>query len=402
MCPSPTITRSRGFSLVELLVAITIGLFVLAAVVTVLVNSRQNYTVQDSLARLQENARFAVDSITRDLRMSGHFGCSHKALTGTSNQLDIAGLPLFNAGIGLAGLDDMVVGTSEWHSSVTSAADTGDDARIVPGTDAIVTRFMNTNGLPVIAPFMQTPTDPIRVAANNGQLNKGDIVLVADCSNADLFQVTSDNPGTTGIVGHGVGVSGVSPGNIRDSFGPTAKPVQYENETPARLIGFTIARYFVGARRADTGALCLADCRCDTEHVCGLFRIIGGNPAQELVSGIENMQILYGVDTTDRPPPPEVPDYSPDTYVTAENVSCLVRDGGGVCIGWDRVTSLRIGLLAYTLASETDSGEYGRLEDTGTYDVNGKMLRTVDGNLDAKRVKRRVFTTTVALRNLRP
>jgi len=398
-------TRARGFSLVELMVALVIGLLVLAAVSTVMVNSKKNYTVQDSLARLQENARFAVDFITRDLRMSGHFGCAHGPLNATRNRLDIPDSPLFDASVGLAGLNDMVVGTSKWHSLSAPAEDADEDKKIVPGTDAILMRFMNGDAIPVIpppgtppgTPYMQAPTDPIWVAANNGRLNQGDIVLVADCATADLFQVTSENPGVSGNVAHAAGIVGsppISPGNKSDSFGDDpVKPKLYEGETETVLVGFTFARYFIGARDVKTGNICTADCKCDSQRICGLFRKIGTGPAQELVSGIENMQILYGVDTDPTPAPPQLPDYVPNVFVSADTVTAAG--------GWGKVTSVRIGLLAYTLASETESGEYGGVKDSGPYDVNGTAVSVDDGNLEAKRVKRRVFTTTVAVRNLR-
>lgn len=66
----------RGFSLIELMVAITIGLFILGGLVAIMVNSRKNYEVQDYSARLQENARFAMDFLSHDLRMAGYMGCS--------------------------------------------------------------------------------------------------------------------------------------------------------------------------------------------------------------------------------------------------------------------------------------------------------------------------------------
>ena len=372
------VNRSRGFSLVELLVSITIGLFVLAAVVTVLVNSKQNYTVQDSLARLQENARFAVDFITRDLRMSGHFGCAHSA---PNNQLNIAASPLLEASVGLAGVDDIVVGTSTWQPSGAPTAQADGTVQFVPGSDVILVRYMDGAGRPLTASMTST-TDTLTIAAGNG-LNQGDIVIVADCSAADIFQVTSTAPNTTGVLRHETTATGITPINNTNIL---SKP--YELDQNPTLTSFVIARYFIATNTDRPGRP-------------GLYRQVGGAAPQELVEGVENMQILYGVDT-DRPPPPAIPDYSPNVYVPAENVNCLVRDGSGACIGWDRVTSLRIGLLAYTVASESESGEYGRLEDAGTYNVNGKILRTADGNLDAKRVKRRVFTTTVALRNLRP
>ena len=47
--------RQRGFSLVELMVALTIGSFLIIGAVTVYVQSRNSYTVNETVARLQEN-----------------------------------------------------------------------------------------------------------------------------------------------------------------------------------------------------------------------------------------------------------------------------------------------------------------------------------------------------------
>jgi type IV pilus assembly protein PilW len=366
--------RARGFSLVELMVAVVIGLLVLAAISTVMVSSKKNYTVQDSLARLQENARFAVDFITRDLRMSGYFGCAHEALKATQNQLDVADTStFFNAAVGLAGVEDVVVDTSKWYPSEEITADPSGTIKFVPGSDVLLVRYMNGAGTPLTG-SMTAPTNPLTIAAGN-RLRKGDIAIVADCNTADMFQITSDDPDATGILGHATGVSGIAPGNKTNSL---SKP--YELDQSPVLASFTIARYFIATNTARPGRP-------------GLYRQVGSGPAQELVEGIENMQILYGVNTDPPSPPNQPPAHAPNVYVSADKVTAVG--------GWGNITSVRIGLLAYTLASETESGEYGGVTDVGPYNVNGKTVSVANDNLDAKRVKRRVFTTTVALRNLR-
>src|SRR5436190_22011265 len=82
----------RGLSLVELMVAITIGLIIMAAVSAVFVNSRANYTTQESLARLQENARIAINTVARDLRMAGYYGCADTQTAITSALVTTAGV----------------------------------------------------------------------------------------------------------------------------------------------------------------------------------------------------------------------------------------------------------------------------------------------------------------------
>lgn len=75
--------NARGFSLTELLVAMVIGLILLGGLVTLMVNSKKNYSQQDYSARLQENARFAMDFLSYDIRMAGFYGCSNEILNGS-------------------------------------------------------------------------------------------------------------------------------------------------------------------------------------------------------------------------------------------------------------------------------------------------------------------------------
>ncbi len=67
-------TPCRGFSLVELLVALAITLVVLAGIGRVFIATGHSYRLQDSLARLQENARYALETLATDLRRTGYRG----------------------------------------------------------------------------------------------------------------------------------------------------------------------------------------------------------------------------------------------------------------------------------------------------------------------------------------
>lgn len=78
------IRHTRGFSLTELLVAMVVGLVLMAGLVTLMVNSKKNYAQQDYNARLQENARFAMQFLTYDIRMAGYFGCSNNIINDSS------------------------------------------------------------------------------------------------------------------------------------------------------------------------------------------------------------------------------------------------------------------------------------------------------------------------------
>ena len=70
--------HQRGLTLIEILVALFVSGLVLAGVVQIYASSKQAYRVQESLSRLQENGRFAINRIAHDLRMAGYSGCLSK------------------------------------------------------------------------------------------------------------------------------------------------------------------------------------------------------------------------------------------------------------------------------------------------------------------------------------
>jgi type IV pilus assembly protein PilW len=67
-------SRSAGFTLVELMVAVTIGLLLTVAVAQLFVGSRKSYATTDDVSRMQENIRFAHDVLSRTIRMAGYKG----------------------------------------------------------------------------------------------------------------------------------------------------------------------------------------------------------------------------------------------------------------------------------------------------------------------------------------
>ena len=75
------ITRSgsqfqRGVTLIELMIAMTLGLAIVAAVGYVYISGTVGYKTQDAQSRMQEDARFITETVSRDVRMAGFFGCT--------------------------------------------------------------------------------------------------------------------------------------------------------------------------------------------------------------------------------------------------------------------------------------------------------------------------------------
>ena len=83
-----------GLSLVELMVAMAIGTFLLAGAITVFGKTRDLYRTNEAAARLQETARYAMSTIEADLRMANYWGLMSRAdLIENGPALDLANLP---------------------------------------------------------------------------------------------------------------------------------------------------------------------------------------------------------------------------------------------------------------------------------------------------------------------
>ncbi len=86
--------RQTGLSLVELMVAMAIGTFLLAGAITVFGKTRDLHRTNDAAARLQETARYAMSTIEADLRMANYWGLMSRAdLIENGPALDLANPP---------------------------------------------------------------------------------------------------------------------------------------------------------------------------------------------------------------------------------------------------------------------------------------------------------------------
>jgi type IV pilus assembly protein PilW len=83
-----------GMTLIELMVALAIGAFLMIGAVTVFQHSRTTFRVNDNVSRLQENARFALDTVVSDIRMAHYWGLTARSVnvTGRAKPTDPAGL----------------------------------------------------------------------------------------------------------------------------------------------------------------------------------------------------------------------------------------------------------------------------------------------------------------------
>lgn len=71
-CPPPRRHSTQGFTLIEIMVALTVGLFLIGGVMQLFMSNRLSYTMQTQLGLQQENARFALDLISTELGQAGY------------------------------------------------------------------------------------------------------------------------------------------------------------------------------------------------------------------------------------------------------------------------------------------------------------------------------------------
>jgi len=389
-------TDARGFSLVELMIALLIGLIIAIGVVQIFSATRATYQLDESLARAQENGRFALEFLSQDVRHAGYAGCKRDTSVTIFNNLALpvtAGLPL--VGISGAEYNSQPTGfgntynlsasptntTSGWAPALTGVAGVpGGNLAIaatgaLPGTDVLALQRMVPNSWALAAPYITADKVFIDPAFAN-EVKDGDILLVADCRNAVAFMATSILP--TGEISHTASATtnrcerwtgGLDTAN--DATAACASPFDYDTESHTAMGKLETVVYFV----ANDPAATVADPRPT------LFRRVmlangGVVETTALVDGVENFQVLYGVD--DVPPF----DGAADNYVTANNVSNFAR-----------VVNVQIGLLVYGVNA---TGTASDIEfDTDIHDVAGTSIVPT---ANSKR-KRRVFNTTIQLRN---
>lgn len=352
---SPPGSRSlSGYSLVELMVAVTIGLIILAAVSALLVGSKKGYTTQDRLARLQENGRFAMQFLIKDFRLAGYYGCVDDINEQTvNNTLSGATGFAYNASSPIEGFDS---NTGIWYPSGATTTPTGR----VSGTDMIMVRMADPSLAINISKEMPNESAEIEVSSVSG-FSEGDIIVVSDCSSADVMQITNVQTAAKKLQ-HAPGGADTTknppwPGNA------TQKLSKAYGTSGSKVMKFNSRQYYIGAGANGNPAL---------------FRIDNSGTGVELVEGIERLEFLFGKDTDS--------DNTPNTYLKAG------ATGLQSATDWSSVVSVRIGILARTLTQEdTDI-------NNDSYDVDGDG--TNDFTAPGDRHKRRAFTATVHLRNL--
>ena len=323
-----TLTRRRfqsGFSVVELMIAMLLSMALSVAIISVFVNNSYSFNQDENIGRMQDDARHALREIAFDLSMAGHYADLH-----------IPDAVSYDGGLTI-GTDCGPAGEANWMYRTTDA-----------GTG---------NSLSVMA--IDNATNAAVTAAHDcfegGEVLDGtDVVSIKRVAGGEANTLSANGAylRTNGTVG--VLFSGTAPAGLPVVIGP-----------PRADWAFRPSIYYIRRFANAPG-----------DNIPTLCRkvLLGAGPSMVtecLATGIENLQIEYGIDTTQ--------DGQPNVYLTNPTLAQL-----------QDVVAARIFLIARTTEIDT------RYTNTKTYSVSNAPNLVPNDSFH-----RRVFSTSVSIQNIR-
>jgi type IV pilus assembly protein PilW len=358
---------NRGFSLVELMVAMTLSLVVIGALLGMFQGTRTANRATTGISGLTDGGRFAIDFISASARNAGFYACNNVVRQTTILNAGATPMPFtFTQAVG--GFEAANTGPTGSLTLATppltgdgSAADWtgGLDAALVAlpavglpikGSDALVIHSGRPGALPVYVTAIADGANNFNVnTLGTPAMQAGQIAAISDCAKTVTFEITGVGAGN---IVHNVG--GASPGNSA-----SALPISFA--IGAQVMPITTAVYYIGRGTDGDGALFRYD---NYQNANGVFA------TTELVSDVENLQVLYGYDSTNT--------QIVSQYLTADLVP-----------NWSQVMSVKIAVLAASPPNATQPPAAAR-----TYNLLGT---TVTAPVDTR--LRQVFDATVTLRN---
>ena len=336
--------RATGFSLIELMLALALGLVVTAGIVQLFVGNNRTNQLITGQSRLQESARYALDFLSRSVRNGGFYGCdpeSDKIYNTLNANFDQAfEVDLTEPVLGFDGTNTGN-GIGDWSPSLARLPGATAGTAIIPGngidistlvplTDILVVRQQIAPGFRIAQQI--GPNDaPVIEDDGNVDIEAGDYAVISNCEQAAVFKVTAVTGGAdltlerstgTGIYDNRAGESlskqGISYGNSVDSQGSVVAKINSEI--------FFVADSANQNNRGDT--------------ITSLWRKTGTDAPVELVEGISDLQVLFGIDVS-----PNDTELSANRYVPYG------------AVGNNRVRSIRISIEANTVDVVSDSPE---------------------------------------------
>lgn len=392
-------SSQRGLTLIELMIAMLLGMLITAGVIQIFISAKQAYRLQENISRLQENGRFAMNYLSKDVRMAGFVGCVSKVTptniaTPKNPNPNPYVVPAINSAI--EGMNNVT--SNNWSFDSVNNPTFPCSNECIKDTDVISFQSAGSCNAPVSGNTAPDNANLKIPSTNTCDIQKFDVLIVSDCTNADIFVTnnTVNDSGNSALV------------NVTQANAQNSQPkLAHSFGNDAEIYKPQLISYFIRYGASGVPALWRAD------------NARGG--VAELIEGIENMQILYGVDTelntTDCPAVPPATDkagcYVPNYYVDASQVP-----------NWQQVVSVRINLLAVSIennlvdldqttnqppvyffngSSITPSDIFARSTDTSQVCQPTSAGSAPTGCIKVKDLRlRRAFSSTITIRNRLP
>ncbi len=376
----------RGFTLIELMISLVLSMAVLIGLSSVYVAVKGAFRFQESTGRLQEDANFALDTISRELRMAGFAGC-----TGIQT-LTVAGVTNRYPGNVLASANPNTISGPNPLATVESGnaevtVQPFTPLNFIRGFDSVPSAMFASGAVPTsngtdslffaggsastvgVTVEMPASNSPLTISSNVYGWSGANTMIVGDCNSSSIFEGTvSTSAGVTTIAHDGTGNSTDTFSNSYQ-FGP---PINSGASARAGAIVMLAQwNFFYVATRSGASTP-------------SLYRItfngISRSNPEELVSNVESMQLHYGENT------------QVDASGAATRVADEWRTSAADVIDWARIVAVRVGLMMVS-AEDNTSPDVALTTPT----LLGQTYSLPTG-ASANRL-RKEFSTTVVLRN---
>jgi type IV pilus assembly protein PilW len=290
--------RSKGLTLVELLVSLLLGIFLLGGIVSVYVSSQQNFGSNEGLAQIQDNMRFTFEQMGRDIREAGSNPCGTQRISTVlrSDKPINTVVPYWadwtrGTVRGFAGNVALPNGDIPFGNSVNDRV-TGTDAILVLRTD------LNESSFRRISSVNSVTKEILLNAAVGNTIRRNDLLLACDAVSGAIFQAdnvaapntaaprvsydaTADNNNcTNSLVYPPVPIATPCTGTAQKDFKTTS--------TTAYLTPFESAVWYVGVNSRGTRSLF----RAAFDNISTTNSTITATRS-EIVPNIQSMTITY-------------------------------------------------------------------------------------------------------------
>ena len=347
-------SRTAGFGLIELMIAMALGLLVLAGVLVIFLAQRQVYQNATSQGLIQDadNALSAI--ITPVVRGAGFTGCGTISFNNVISYIAVRPTPLtFDTSSAVHGFQAAAVPsplvdgapndttTGDWIPALDGSFVTA--GGVAKGSDVLVL----IGAQPGTAPVGATAFNIGSIVANDATgFTAPQMVAVSDCGKSSVFQITAASSAS---------------GLLTYALGPNGTPLYPQG---SQLIPIQQTAFFVAKGHAGQSAL-----------FEGVMTIPPGGTAagakwsiNEMVPGVSNMQVLYGIGVSGQT----------TQYVNA-----------GAVTNWSAVTSAKLGFLI----------EGNQASSTAATNQTSFTLFNTAINVPADSRLRHTFYMTVNFRN---